>query len=61
MSSAADGYTQAAFLEKNFVEAEKLLKKSQELYMIDGKSERGLKNLKDYVKKELEEYEDSDF
>jgi hypothetical protein len=26
--------------------------------LIDGKGERGLKNLKDYVKKELEDYEE---
>ena len=37
-----------------------MFKKAQELYMIDGKGERGLKNLKDYVKKELEDYEERD-
>jgi hypothetical protein len=28
--------------------------------MIDGKTERGLKNLKEYVKKELEDYQERD-
>lgn len=29
--------------------------------MIEGKSERGVKNLKEYVKKELEAYEDANY
>lgn len=61
LACAADGYTQAAFLESNFTEAQKLLDKALELYMIEGKSERGVKNLKEYVKKELEAYEDANY
>lgn len=58
LSSAADGYTQAAFLEDDFKKSEQLLKKAQQLYMIEGKGERGLMNLKKYVQQQLDVYED---
>jgi len=60
VSCAADGYTQAAFLELDFDKSEQLLHKAQELYLIDGKGERGLMSLKKFVKGQLDEYEDKD-
>lgn len=53
LSCAADGYTQAAFLENDPAQSEAMLRKAQELYLIDGKGERGLINLKEYAKKML--------
>lgn len=50
LSCAADGYTQAAFLESDPSKSEEMLKKAQELYLIDGKGERGLMNLKQFAK-----------
>ena len=60
VASAADGYTQAAFLEPNFQKSESYLKKAQELYMIDGKSERGLMNLRKFAKQQMDDYENKD-
>ena len=60
LSCAADGYTQAAFLETDPNKSEDMLKKAQELYLIDGKGERGLMNLKQFAKQMMEEYENSD-
>lgn len=37
-----------------------MLRKAQELYLIDGKGERGLMNLKQYAKSMLDEYQNSD-
>lgn len=60
LSCAADGFTQAAFLENDPSKSEEMLRKAQELYLIDGKGERGLMNLKQYAKQMMEEYENSD-
>jgi hypothetical protein len=42
VSAAAEGYTQAAFLETGFEKSEQLLQQAQTLYMVDGKAERGI-------------------
>ena len=60
LSCAADGFTQAAFLENDPSKSEEMLRKAQELYLIDGMGERGLMNLKQYAKQMMEEYENSD-
>ena len=60
VSCAAEGYTQAAFLESDFKKSEDLLKKAQELYMIDGKAERGIQSLSKFAKSMMDQYENSD-
>lgn len=46
LSCAAEGLTQAAFLENDFAKSEAYLKQAQNLYLIDGKGERALQNLR---------------
>ena len=42
----------------DFVKSEQMLKKAQELYMIEGRGERGLISLKNFVKTQLEKVQD---
>lgn len=46
-------------METDFKQSEKWLQKAQELYMIDGKAERGFMSLCKFVKAEYDKYADS--
>ena len=56
---AADGFTQAAFLEKNYKQQLQLLKMAEEQYLIDGQGDRALTNFKEFAKMQLEQYENN--
>ena len=55
---AADGFTQAAFLERNYNQQIKYLKLAEEQYLIDGQGDRALTSFKEFAKEQLEKYED---
>ena len=57
--AAADGFTQAAFLEKDFKAQIQLLKMAEQQYLIDGQGDRALTNFKDLAKTQLETYENN--
>ena len=57
--AAADGFTQAAFLEKNYKQQIQLLKMAEEQYLIDGQGDRALTSFKEFAKEQLEKYENN--
>ena len=51
LNAAGEAYSKAAMLEVNFEEAQRLLKRSNEVFLMDGSGERGIRVMKKFAKK----------